>query len=303
MEPRKILKLLQLLLLVVVLSLQNTMAHAEVAQPADGWKEIQSVGDYGKQFSPKTVQVISKSEQGVATRLSAWIKTTFNAASAQETIDSYELSFKPEEMAYGTAFVEINPQARTIEYVQEHFYDKSGKEIWAKVYEPRTVKEINSRSFDEDFFVAIVDAYFHHGEAAVQHAENRWRKLWEKKAADGSVSSSIADTLTMRQQGDNLIFWEWAETKNAAGNLVEVRFMKKALNTAQGTEKLIQCEYWNATDGWKDLRDELDGRYAAIEAGSMEEKTLKSLRAYKSGYQYWLNRYAMDGSNKLPTKK
>ena len=303
MKPQRIGAMFKLMTLLAVFIFQAGSAFAAAPQPSDGWKLIPSEGDYGKLFAPKTVQVVYKSDQGVATRLSAWIRTSFNTTSAKETIENYELSLAPEELAYGTALVELSPQLRTIEYVQEHFYDNNGKEIWSKVYEPRTVKEINSRSFDEDFFVAIVDSYFHHGEAAVQHDEKRWRKLWEKKGADGSVSSAIADTLSMRQSGDNLVFWEWYEMKDAAGNLLEVRFSKKAMNVAQGTQKLIQCEYWNAKDGWKNLRDELDDRYYAIETGSVEENSLKSLRAYKNGYQYWLHRYAVDGSDKLPTKK
>ena len=104
----------------------------------------------------------------------------------------------------------------------------------------------------------------------------------------------MADTTTMRQRADNVIYWEWMETKDKAGNVVEVKFMKKAVNVVQGTQRVIECKEWSNAKGWQDLKSELDGLYYPIAQNSAEANGLKRLRAYSKGYQYWLNRYRTD---------
>ena len=71
--------------------------------------------------------------------------------------------------------------------------------------------------------------------------------------------------------------------------------MKKAVNLPQGTQKVIVWKYWSAQGGWKDLSGELDGLYTLIREDSHEAAGLKRLRAYASGYQYWVKRYSLDG--------
>ena len=85
---------------------------------------------------------------------------------------------------------------------------------------------------------------------------------------------------TMRMAGDNLIYWEWMETKDKADNITEVKFMKKALNGQQGTEKIISGRVWDAAVDWKDLANILDGRYVAIRAETAQERGLVRLRAF-----------------------
>lgn len=279
-------------LLLALWLMAGTLAEAA----ANEWVWIDSDTKYGKYYAPSHVKVES-AINGVPTQLSAWTKTVYTAGGAQETIANYGIEASipdPKRLAYSTALLLVRPQTREIEYVQENFYDPNNKVIWSKVYDPRTTKEINSQSFDEDFYVAIVDSVFHYGERERQKAADRWVLLWESKSESGSMSSARADMTTMRMAGDNLIYWEWMETKDAAGNITEVKFTKKALNGQQGTEKIISGRVWNAAAGWKDMADMLDGRYTAIRAGTAQEHGLVRLRAFIKGYTHWLNRYRTD---------
>ncbi|MBQ7516069.1 MAG: hypothetical protein IJS96_07270 [Schwartzia sp.] len=273
---------------------------------AENWTWIASDQKYGKFYAPGHVKVES-AINGVATRISAWTKTVYSFGGAQETIANYGIEASipdPRQLAYSLALVEVHPQTREIEYIQENFYNPDNKVIWSKVYEtPRTVKEINSQSFDEDFYVVIVDAVFHHGERDRQQAPDRWITLWQATLPDGSAVNSMADTTTMRLTADNLVFWEWLETKDKAGNVIEVKFMKKALNAAQGSEKIIRGNDWTGAGGWQDMAPSLDGRYTVIPAGSPAEKGLIRLRAFIKGYQFWLNRYRTDSPSGRGTAK
>ena len=135
---------------------------------------------------------------GTATRIGAWTKTTYSYEGAAETLKNYGIKvLKPEQLAYSLAEVEINPQNRIFAYVREDFYDKSGKVIWSKVYNPQQEREINSQAFDEDFYTAIVDTVFRYGETERRKAKDRWITLWQSKSGDGASTTAIADTTTM----------------------------------------------------------------------------------------------------------
>ena len=279
------------LLLICAVFCFGTVEAAE-----NDWVWISSDSKYSKFYSPSQVQVV-RSFDGVATTIDAWTKTTYSYEGAAETIANYGIGAvipNPNNLSYSIALVEINPQNRTMEYVQEDFYNSKGQVIWSKVYNPRTTKEINSQQpFEEDFYTAIVDTVFRHGETERRLAQDRWIKLWENKQADGSYESCIADTTTMRQRGDNLILWVWQERKDTAGNVQEIKFMKKAVNLVQGSEKVVNAQYWSPSFGWKDMSGELDGMYYAIPLDGPEANGLKRLRAYSAGYQFWLTRYSL----------
>ena len=260
---------------------------------ATDWVWISSNDKYSKFYSPSEVHILS-SLGGVATRIDAWTKTTYSYEGAAETLQNYGIKvLHPEQLAYSLAEVEVNPQNRIISYVQETFYDKDGTVLWSKVYDPRSEKEINSQAFDEDFYTAIVDTVFHYGETERRKAQDRWITLWDAKAGDGSGTNSIADTTTMRLKGENLIFWEWVENKGADGKVKEIKFLKKAVNLAMGTQRIVNFKYWSGQTGWKDMTGELDGTYTLIKEGSHEYAGLTRLRAFATGYQYWLNRYRL----------
>lgn len=274
----------------------NAFSRAEAAQPQaeQKWTWIASDQNYGKFFSPANVQVKS-SVNGVATCISAWIKTVFTPGGAQETIDNYGIEASipdPRSLSYSLALVEVVPQERTIFYIQENFYNVDGKVIWSHVYDPPKDYDINHRKFDEDYYVALVDHVFHHGERAQKDDPYRWKELWVLTGAGGVTTTALADFTTMHLSGSNLIYWEWQETKDKDGQVIDIKFMKKALNYEQGTEKVVKGQIWTPVGNWQDL--ETDGRYVVISKEIAAYKGLERLRAIVKGYQYWLNRYRTD---------
>ena len=282
-------------ILAVVLCL--TVCQHSVADAAEHWYWLGSDAKYGKFFDPVSVVVTKKvkTERGfVATEIEAWTKTTYSYAGAAETIENYKIKDSlpnPGKLAYSLAQVRINPQNRTVQYVRENFYDADGKVIWSKAEDRE--KEVNSQGFDDEFYAAIVDEVFRQGEMARRMAEDRWITLWQ--AEQGGVTTHVtADTTTMRLRGDNLILWEWEEQKDAAGGVLEIKFMKKSVNLPNGTERFVSGKYWSPKTGWRVLEDDMDGVYRPIAETSPEHKGLVRLRAFAKGYSTWVNRYRID---------
>ena len=151
----------------VMLVFLLTTAVSVQAAASDDWVWISSDSKYSKYYSPARVRVLD-SYGGIATHIEAWTKTSYSYEGAVETIANYEIQsvLDPSRLSYSLARIEINPQNRTLEYAQEDFYDTNGNVVWSKLYNPRTVKEINSQAFDEAFYTAIVDVVFRHGETA-----------------------------------------------------------------------------------------------------------------------------------------
>ena len=284
----------------------NNIAYAD-EDPTEGgkWYYLFADDKYAKYFAPSTVKVTKKAttEDGreVPTELEGWTKTTYTYEGAESTIGAYGISnvvSDPGKLAYSLALIKINPQTRTVQYAKEDFYNKEGKVIWSAA-EGR-VKEINSRSFDEDFYVAIVDQIFRHGEADRKRAKNRWIDLWTATNEKGETTKVTADTTTMQLKGTNLILWEWEETKNAEGQAVKIRFMKKAVNLPQGTERIAAGSMWTAEQNkWTDLKD--DGAYHSIKEEDAAFKGLVRLRAYAQGYSTWVTRYSITGNATVST--
>ena len=276
------------------------MQRAEAAEgQTDEWTFISADERYGKFYDPHRVHVVANADvkgKLVPTSINAVIKTTYTYAGAQETIDNYGIGHiitNPGTLKYSYASVLICPQERTIEYAQEDFYDESGKIIWSKVYTERKRKEINSRSFDEDFYDAVVDTVFHFGEEQRRKAPDRWRTLYVAASADGSATKSIADTTTMRMSGDNIFFWEWVEYRDSTNTVRDVKFMKKAVNLREATQRVMKYQMWNES-GWKDATAELSQRYKPIRHNSYEWRGLENLRAFAKGYSRWLHRYSTE---------
>ena len=263
------------------------------------WYWLKSDDKYSKYFDPDSVKVMKKAKtdsgREVPTEIEAWTKTTYSPEGAAETIKSYGISSilpDPSILSYSLALFKINPQTRMIQYAREDFFNAKNQIIWSKT--DGRVKEINSQAFDEDFYAAIVDEVFRQGEVERKNASDRWIELWNYTDKEGLTTNVSADTTTMQLKGTNLILWEWQTTKNAEGQTVEIRFMKKAVNLSQGTEKISSGEVWDSnTKRWRDLDDENDGNYKMIENSSPEYKGLIRLRAYVKGYMNWVTRYAI----------
>ena len=266
------------------------------------WYYLSADDKFGKYYDPKSVKVVkkAKTEDGkeVATEIEAWTKTTYTYAGAESTIKAYGISntiSDPNNLAYSLALLKINPQTRTVQYSREDFYNADGTVIWS-ASEGR-VKEINSKSFDEEFYAYIVDEVFKHGEVDRKNAKNRWIDLWTYTDDKGTTTKVTADTTTMQLKGTNLILWEWQETKNSAGQVTEIRFMKKAVNLPQGTERVTAGSLWTlSSKNWTDLDDEYDGAYRSIKEEDPDYKGLVRLRAFAKGYSTWVTRYSITGN-------
>lgn len=272
-----------------------TVFSLPLASAEGNFAWISSDEKYGKFFAPAKVQVIEQAGD-IPTRISAITKTVYNYGGAVETIENYDIEdlVTPKELAYSLAKVEINPQERTIEYVEEIFYDKNDKILWQKQYYPRTVKEINSQAFDEDFYTAIVDAVFYYGETARRKATDRWISLWDETYPDGSKSTAIADTTTMRMPDKtHLVYWEWVEETNIKGVVSEIKFRKRIVNLKEGSDLIVYEKRWTATRNWQIIRKEAEREFIPIEKNSVRQKGLRRLRAFSTGYSYWLTRYQL----------
>lgn len=258
------------------------------------WYWISSDDKYSKFYAPEKVQV-TKYIGGMAVKIRAWTKTNYSYAGAKETLDNYGLqNIKPGEMAYSIAEVEVEPQNRTVAYVSETFFNKDGGKLWEKQYSPLRPKEMNSQEFDEDFYCYIVDTVFGLGENERRQASDRWLALWQITGRDGGMIYSMADTTTMRLKGENMIFWEWQEEKNANDEVTNIIFQKKAVNIPQYTEKVIRVMNWKPASGWKDITDTTGGMYHAIQKESSSDKTLKLLKIYEGDHESWVKRYSLD---------
>ena len=271
---------------------------AAAAPDADtSWYWLSSDQKYSNFFDPSSVKatgVIETAHGKVATEIEAYIKTGYSYGGAQETIASYGLGDiirNPAQLAYSVALLKVNPQNRTVQYAKEDFYDQQDKVIWS--HADGKEKEINSQSFDEEFYTNIVDCVFGQGEAERAQAKDRWLDLYTSEI-DGLTTTAIADTSTMRMKGDNLFFWEWDTVKDAASNTLEIKFLKKAVNLPNGTEAIVSAEYWSGQTGWQTLEDDLDGAYRYIKAGTPQAQGIRVLRNYAHTHEKWVNRYSIN---------
>lgn len=278
----------------VIFSFQ--LAQAQASE----WFWLSSDEKYTKYFEPDTVKVIRKAQTNhgdVPTELEGWTKTTYTFGGADETIRNYEIQSilpDPRLLSYSLALLRINPQNRTIQYAREDFYDPSGKIIWSKT--DGRIKEINSQSFDEEFYTAIVDEVFRQGETKQRLSDNRWISLYTYTNPQGGTTTLTADTTTMRLRGANLVLWEWEETRDASNSVTMIKFMKKAVNISQGTERVMVADskQWTPQLGWKPIVDDMNGAYKMIDPKSPEYSGMERLRAFVKGYSTWVNRYSLE---------
>lgn len=265
------------------------------------WFWLNSNDKYSKYFNPDSVTIkkqgTTSDGREVATEIEAWTKTTYTYEGAAETIKVYGISNvlpDPHALSYSLALLRISPQNRMLQYVREDFYNAENQVIWSDG--ERGVKEVNSRSFDEEFYCAIVDEVFQMDERERKLApkEERWLELWTYTDSENYTINLTADTTTMRLKGTNLILWEWQTKKDSRGQTIEIRFMKKSVNLTQGTEVLKEGQIWTPTNSWQELQDEYDGQYRQIKSDEPDYKGLVRLRAYVKSNPNWVTRYSLD---------
>jgi hypothetical protein len=274
-------------------------AFAE-AEESGGWYWLTSDAKYSKYFAPQDVTVVKSLNvaglsRAVPTVIHGWVKTGFSYEGAQETISNYgikDILPNPAALSYSLALVEVNPQNRTLRYLEEDFYDSKGNVIWSN-HTPRSEKEMNSQQFDETFYAAIVDVVFGMDELARLTSPARWIELWKARLPGGGEESAIADTSTMRIKGEQLFYWEWVTKKDAQGNTEEVEFRKRVLNVPMGTVSTKDGKTWTAKAGWQSL-EETDLTFHGIPANSKEYPGLLRLRDYTAENLAWLYRASLE---------
>ena len=292
----KKLRLTVALLMFVLCLCATSFALADDAGGTD-WYWLSSDEKYSNFFDPASVVATASVETArgrVPTEIEAYIKTGYSYGGAQETIAAYgigEVIPDPAQLSFSVALLKVNPQNRTVQYMKEDFYDASGHVLWS--HTDGREKEINSQSFDEQYYDAIVDHVFHQHELERRVAQDRWQDLWTSEV-DGLTTTAIADTTTMRRKGDNLIYWEWDTVKNVAGDTLEIKFLKKAVNLPQGTERIVAAHYWSGQTGWKDMEDDMGGAYRLIKSGMPQADGLTVLRLYAKDHAAWVDRYRID---------
>ena len=292
----KKLRLTAALLMFVLCLCATSFALADDAGGTD-WYWLSSDEKYSNFFDPASVVATASVETArgrVPTEIEAYIKTGYSYGGAQETIAAYgigEVIPDPAQLAFSVALLKVNPQNRTAQYMKEDLYDASGRVLWS--HTDGREKEINSQSFDEQYYDAIVDHVFHQHELERRVAQDRWQDLWTSEV-DGLTTTAIADTTTMRRKGDNLIYWEWDTVKNVAGDTLEIKFIKKAVNLPQGTERIVAARYWSGQTGWKDMEDDMGGAYRLIKSGMPQADGLTVLRLYAKDHAAWVDRYRID---------
>ena len=265
------------------------------------WYWLASDDNYSKYYDPESVVVTRTVETAhgqVPTEIQVWTKTTYSYGGAKDTLAAYGLSDKYPDAAklnFSTAQLVIRPQFRTVQCIAEHFYDKNGEVIWSEANPAAKEKEINSQNFNEDFYAAAVDQAFHQSrEMERVNAKNRWLTVFDSTSPDGVYTHIKVDTSTMRMQGSNLVFWQWQEVKDSNGQVMEIKFMKMAVNLPQATEKAVAGQYWTPSGGWKSLEAAIDGQYRMVSRTSEEYRYILELRNYVENHSAWVHRYGLE---------
>ena len=280
-------------------------AASELSTQADlkeqQWYWLASDDKYSKYFDPESVVVTRTVETAhgkVPTEIQVWTKTTYSYGGAKDTLAAYGLSDKfpdASKLNFSTAQLVIRPQFRTVQCVAEHFYDASGAVIWSEANAAAKEKEVNSQNFNEDFYAAAVDQAFHQNrEMERVNAKNRWLTVFDSTSPDGVYTHTKVDTSTVRMQGSNLVFWQWQEIKDSAGQVMEIKFLKMAVNLPQATEKAIAGQYWTPNGGWQSLEAAIDGQYRMVSRNSEEYRYILELRNYVENHSAWVHRYGLE---------
>ena len=274
-----------------------SLSFIHTASAADSeWYWINSDDKYSKYFSMTRINTIS-TENGVPTCIEDWIKTGYAPGGAAETISNMKLPIDdPNQLSYSLALVRMNPQQRTLWYMEEIFYDHNGKALYTLRHQTPIIKEINSQSFDEKFYAMIVDRVFNKGEGGRLIAKDRWLTLWQ----NGSGTSS-ADTATLRQIGDSVFVWLWQENKNADGQTASINFMKKEYNLKNMTAATLKNNYWGYDTGWIDKTSQTDKTMHSIIPESTEDAEFAQIKQYAAANAAWATRYQPDAANTAST--
>lgn len=266
-----------------------SLIHSSVSFADDSeWYWISSDDKYSKYFSMTRITTVS-SQKNIPTCIEDWIKTGYAPGGAAEAINNMKLPIDdPNKLTYSLARIQINPQERTLRYMEEIFYDKDGTALYTLKYTNPVVKDINSQSFDEKFYAMIVDRVFNKGEGGRLISKDRWLTLWDNSSGD-----SAADTATMRQINNDIFVWIWQENKDTSGNVSSIQFMKKQYNVKSLTAQTLKYHFWSAQTGWIDQTAKVEGVHSIIPE-STEDVEFGKIKAYAAKNPSWVFRYQLN---------
>lgn len=266
-----------------------SLIHSSVSFADDSeWYWISSDDKYSKYFSMTRITTVS-SQNNIPTCVEDWIKTGYAPGGAAEAISNMKLPIDdPNKLTYSLARIQINPQERTLRYMEEIFYDKDGNALYTLKYTNPIVKDINSQSFDEKFYAMILDRVFNKGEGGRLISKERWLTLWDNASGD-----SAADTATMRQIDNDIFVWIWQENKDSAGNVTSIQFMKKQYNVKSLTAATLKYHFWSAQTGWMDKTASVEGEHSIIPE-STEDVEFGKIKAYAAKNPSWVFRYQLN---------
>lgn len=272
----------------VLMAFMLLHTHTSFAATSE-WYWISSDDKYSKYFSLTRINTVA-SQNNIPTCIEDWIKTGYSPEGAAETIANMKLPIKDANaLSYSLARIQINPQERTLRYMEEIFYDKDGKALFTLKHDKPINKDINSQSFDEKFYAMIVDRVFNKGEGSRLASNARWLGLWENNSGDSS-----ADTATLRQVGNSIFVWIWQENKDDKGNVSSIQFMKKEYDVQNLTARTLKYNYWSANTGWIDKTPNIDKNMHSIVPESSEDVEFKKIRYYANKYSDWATRYQLN---------
>ena len=267
-----------------------SLIQSSVSLAADSeWYWINSDNKYSKFFSMTRINVVA-SQNNIPTAVEDWIKTGYAPGGAAEAIKNMKLSIDdPNKLVYSLARIQINPQERTLRYLEEIFYDKDGNALYTLNYANPVDKDINSQAFDEKFYAMILDRVFNKGEGGRLISKERWLNLWSN-----SSGSSSADTATLRQIGNNVIVWIWQENKDSNGNVSSIQFMKKEYDVKNLKARTLKYNFWSADTNWIDKTPSLSKDMHSIVPESTEDVEFAQIKQYASKFPSWARRYQLD---------
>lgn len=265
------------------------LIHSSVSFADDSeWYWISSDDKYSKYFSMTRITTVS-SQKNIPTCIEDWIKTGYAPGGAAEAISNMKLPIDdPNKLSYSLARIQINPQERTLRYMEEIFYDKDGTALYTLKYTNPVVKDINSQSFDEKFYAMIVDRVFNKGEGGRLISKERWLTLWNNASGD-----SAADTATMRQINNDIFVWIWQENKDNSGNVSSIQFMKKQYNVKSLTAQTLKYHFWSAQTGWIDQTASVEEAHSIIPE-STEDVEFGKIKEYAAKNPSWVFRYQLN---------
>lgn len=272
-------------LMIFALFLIMPLHHASAA--GNPWYWISSDSKFSKFFNPGEVKVIAQ-QDGIPTLIQDYIKTSYSAAGAAETIQAMKLNIKnPADLSYSIAKVWVNPQNRTISYMEETFYNKDGKALYKNIPAQPRHKPINSQAFDEKFYTYIVDQVYHQGETKYLNSPQRWLTIWDNGSGDNA-----ADTSTMYQIKNNVITWLWRNNKTG-GKVTSIIFAQKEFDLKNNSVRTLYEYKWTPDTNWQTVISTPDTKMRPVKAKTVEGEEFAKIRSFALRNPIWTYRYQL----------